>query len=334
MTSISNVPGFNPIPGALGGDPANGKAGIGGQPNVGNGNMAARGLPSGLNVLGHLLGGASSDPLANVSRGSTEDAKGASAQAIQAKLAEINAGGGLSGSLASMIGRLMIEMAQDQREQAMKDRAAAREAAQSELLSQAGQMQKAASEMMKGAITNAVLGGLAAGVSGLSSMASFAKQGKELTKMNSALGEMKSLDGAMDAATKAGDKLQAGDKIGMKQVEMHMKQLGTLHQNASNAFSVADKASAKFQSLSGGIDQLAGAAKAAGASTDGAMQAEAKKLDAAGSKDAAQAEYQKQMADAQQEVMDNMKQMMQQIINFIKEMQDAEVEAMRSITRA
>jgi hypothetical protein len=72
---------------------------------------------------------------------------------------------------------------------------------------------------------------------------------------------------------------------------------------------------------------------AGGTSTDSKAQAEAKKLEAQGSRDAAEAQEAQQTADSKKQMEEALNDMIKQIINFLKEMREAEVDAMRSLTK-
>ncbi|WAJ30505.1 hypothetical protein [Antarcticirhabdus aurantiaca] len=308
-----------------------------------------------------------------------------------------------TGDIAKFLARVMIEFAGDQRQQALNDRVLARQAAQAEMMNQAGQQEKAATEMMAGAITNAVLGAVGGALAFAGSAASFAGQAKGLVQMNSAAKQsaaaQKTMDGLLDSAgtssqtTKSTQAAKGGSvdvdvSVKVTQVGPKPKDAGSIggaktpdgvgtpgnlppknaatdaddaiaklnqkdaalakmtpeqaqQYRAAEAmkargdqnFTLAEKQNQMVMTFGQAIETIGGIQKTIGGSADSAMQATAKKSEAEGSRDAADAEYAKQVADGKKEIQDAMNEMMKQIINFIKEMQDAEVEAMRAITR-
>lgn len=276
---------------------------------------------------------------------------------LNATLGSLNAAGALLrgegggsidafvGDIASLLGRLMIMQAFDQREQAMQDRMAAHKAAQADLLGQADKMVEAAAKMMTGALTNLILGSVAAGASVAGSLTSAIGGLKSLKEMNT---QMKSLQTANKSLTEATEGVKAlSDMKGVFTSKSSRVELNDMMEGAQatqtaaqikvdtlgKSFNMAHTTAGNFTSIGQMVNAAGDIAKSGGTGTDGMMQAEAKKTEAEGSRMAAEAQNQQQIADAKKQVMDDMKQMVQQIIDFIKNLQENEVDAMRAITK-
>lgn len=206
------------------------------------------------------------------------------------------------GNLARFLARVMIEQAAEQRQNALDERLKAREQAKGELMNQAGELDKAASKMLQGATTALITGLVAASIQIIASAVSLVGSVKSFNAMNTA--QKQSLTAVDDAAKKA--------------IETTLQ---------------------KAQAIAGILDSVAkigdpiGKAVGTGQSADGMMQAEAKKMEAQGARDAAEAQEFQQIADNKKQMEDALNDMMKQIINFLKEMREAEVDAMRSLTK-
>ncbi|MBC8130162.1 MAG: hypothetical protein H7Y08_07545 [Rhizobiaceae bacterium] len=226
------------------------------------------------------------------------------------------------GDIAKFLGRAMIEFATQQRQNALDERMAARDAAKAQLMDQATQMDAAAAKMESGALANAILGGISAAVSGISAGMSVFKQGAEIKSMTSAAADTKASNKAMATVNESGfDAPQLKSEIS-----------GSL-KNADVSFNLAQSRSQQAMT-SAQIGEAVGTGfRIAGTATDSMMQAGAKTADAEGARDAAEATYQQQVGDQKKEIQQAMDEMIKQLINFLKEMQEAEVDAMRALTK-
>lgn len=210
------------------------------------------------------------------------------------------------GDLAKLLARLMIEQTADQRQNALNDRLLARDKAKGELMNQADQLGKAADKMIEGATTALITGLVGAGLQILGAAVNLA-------------GAFKALGGMGDAQKATQQAINDANKQAMKAAEQ--------------AFGKAQTMGQLFGTLSQIGSGLGDATKAGGTSADARLQAEGKKLEAEGSRDAAQAQEYQQIADNKKQMEEALNDMMKQIINFLKEMREAEVDAMRSLTK-
>ncbi|KQT54068.1 hypothetical protein ASG43_00025 [Aureimonas sp. Leaf454] len=227
------------------------------------------------------------------------------------------------GDIAKFLGRAMIEFAGQQRQSALDDRMAARDAAKAQLLEQAKEMDQSADKMMTGAIVNAVVGGLSAAVSGISAGLSVAQQGSQIKTMTGAMAETKSGNKALsdmhgiDTDVAKGVKFDINANIATNKTKFDIAQAGS--QRAMT---------------SGQIGEAVGSGmKTVGGTTDASLQADAKHDDAQGARDAADATYQQQVGDQKKELQQAMDEMIKQLISFLKDMQENEVDAMRALTK-
>lgn len=152
-------------------------------------------------------------------------------------------------------------------------------------------------------------------------------------KMDKAADKMKS--GALTSLITAvvGGIVSAGASVAS--VGASFKQIGGM-KSALGDKSAFDLANSKFQTANtlGQAGNTAGdIASKGGASADTRAQADAKKMDAEGSRAAAEAQNHQQQADMKKEIQDGLNDMIKQIINFLKELKEAEIDAMRSLTR-
>ena len=205
------------------------------------------------------------------------------------------------GNIAKFLARAMIEMASEQRQNALADRMAARETAKAELISQAGQMEKAADKMAQGALTSLITGVIGGAISVGASLGGAIAGASQLSKMSTATGMKGATPDAIAAAKTAFDKGQT-----ISSTASSFAQVGTAFGDIT---------------------------KTGGSSSDGRLQADAKREEAQGSRHAAEAQYAQQAAELKKDVQDTMSEMIKQIINFIKELKEAEVDAMRALTR-
>lgn len=248
------------------------------------------------------------------------------------------------GDIARFLARAMIEFAGDQRQSALKDRLAARQQAKAELLEQAGKMDDAANKMISGATTaliiGAVGGALSIAGSGLAALGSVRQLGT-MTK------SMKSTQAASENASKFTDEFSNLNKLAQHTsgvdaakiksattaTKASQKAADMAHDAEKAVFDVASTKAQMFTSLGQVSSATGDIGRSGSASVDTLAQAEAKKIDADGARDAAEAQYAQQVADMKKELQDSLNDMIKQIINFIKEMKDAEVDAMRALTR-
>lgn len=236
---------------------------------------------------------------------------------------------GLVGNIAKFLARAMIESAGEQRQNALADRLAARETAKAELISQANKMEKAADKMAAGAITNLVAGVVGGAMSIGGSAFSAVKGMGQLTEMKGVLGSLKTANADAVQLGKL-EKLAPGmSKLAPDSIAQNRGVLGGLDKQfmALNTQMQVTAAKSQIVTSSGDVTKMLGS------TTDARLQAEAKREDAGGARDAADAQVAQQQAELKKDVQDTMNEMIKQIINFLKEMKDAEVDAMRSLTR-
>ncbi|MGQ3211769.1 MAG: hypothetical protein ACT6U0_10175 [Shinella sp.] len=233
------------------------------------------------------------------------------------------------GNIAKFLARAMIESAGEQRQNALADRLAARETAKAELISQAGKMEKAADKMAAGAITNLVAGMVGGAMSIGGSAFSTVKGMGQLAEMKGVLGSLKTANADAVQLGKL-EKLAPGmSKLAPDAIAQNKGTLSGLDKqfNALNSQMQVTTAKSQIVTSSGDVTKMLGS------TTDARLQAEAKREDAGGARDAADAQVAQQQAELKKDVQDTMNEMIKQIINFLKEMKDAEVDAMRALTR-
>lgn len=249
------------------------------------------------------------------------------------------------GDLAKLLARVMIEQASEQRQNALNDRLAARETARGELLSQAQQMTEASQKMMSGAVTAivtasiggalSVTGSLAGALGTLSQLGKMGTQAKATEAANKALSqatdEVSNLSKMLKGTTNPGQIAQLNAKLDPAKNAMTAAQAAQTA--AGNLFNVANTKGGLAGAFGQAGSALGDTTSRAGAGADAKQQAEAKALDAQGSRDAAEAQYAQQQADLKKELQDSLSDMIKQIINFIKELKEAEVDAMRALTK-
>lgn len=205
-----------------------------------------------------------------------------------------------TGSMIDYLARVLVEQSAQQREQALNDRIVARQAAQKELLAQAGQMQKSADELEKGAgaalATSLTMSILSAGLSGLSMI-------KGITSMKS----LKTLKNDLDTNPATTDK-----DLGLESIKQKDARNGGI----------------------GGMGQTANQLGMSGsnyASTD--SQAASKEAEAQGSVDAAQAQELEMIADIKKEMEQGFSELIQSIISFLRDLGESEADLARAFTR-
>ena len=233
------------------------------------------------------------------------------------------------GNIAKFLARAMIETAGEQRQNALNDRLAARETAKAELVSQADKMEKAADKMAAGAITNLVAGVIGGAMSIGGSTFSTVKGMGQLTEMKDVLGSLKIANADAVQLGKL-EKLAPGmSKMAPDSIAQSQGRLGGLDKQFTALNSQMQVTATKSQVVTSSGDVT----KMLGSTTDARLQAEAKREDAGGARDAADAQVAQQQAELKKDVQDTMNEMIKQIINFLKEIKDAEVDAMRALTR-
>ncbi len=274
-------------------------------------------------------------------------AEKALAQALQAFAAAGSPAESFTGDIARLLSRIMIEQAGEARQNALRDRLNARDAAKADLLSQAGNLRDAASKMVAGAVANLVTGSLSGllsiGAAGISLGTSFG----QIRNMTSNMSATKTATETANAAT---EEIGNASKI-LKNASLgkaDKAQLNTVVDTATRAKTAAEQAASQaadaFRLANAKADAainlgklgeaIGGLGKSIGSGTDAHYQAMAKTSDAQATEDAAEAQYTQQTVEMKKAVQDAASDMMKQIIAFIKELRDAEVEAMRAITRA
>lgn len=249
------------------------------------------------------------------------------------------------GDLSKFLARAMIEMASEQKQNALNDRLAAREQARADLLGQAKSMQDAADKMAAGAMTSlitsvvggalSIAGSMTSAISGLSQLKNMTQAVKAGNQVSGELSETSDMIGKLNKLAPSIKNEQFAASVEIKLTELGSKE-NALTQKLTAGQKAFDLASNKSQTY-GALGQAASAGgditRGIGSSQDATAQADAKRMDAEGSKDAAQAQYDQQVADSKKQVEDSLDDMIKQIIDFLKQMKDAEADAMRSLTR-
>lgn len=111
------------------------------------------------------------------------------------------------------------------------------------------------------------------------------------------------------------------------------KMSAAMKSGSDQAFKSAEALSTAFSGIGSAVRSGGDMIGAGGRGAEGITQAEAKKTEAEGSRDAADAQFQQQTADLKKDIQQQMDEMIKQIINFLKEMREAEVDAMRALTK-
>ncbi len=240
-------------------------------------------------------------------------------EAALSQLGDSNSGAAVFvGNIARLLARIMIEQTAEQRQNALNDRLAAREQAKADLMGQADKLDEAATKMMEGANTALITGLVAASLQILASAVSL-------------VGSLKALGGMSDAQKATQKTLD--DVAGKTLDEAAQKAVDHALQATKQLFDKAGALGGVFTAI-GQIGTAAGQGiNAAGSSQDAKAQAQAKEMEAEGSRNAAEAQESQQTADNKKQIEEALNDMMKQIINFLKELREAEVDAMRSLTR-
>lgn len=220
------------------------------------------------------------------------------------KLVEGGAGSAFLGDVSRFLAQALIQQAGEQRQAALEERLNARDLAKSQLLEQASKMQEGADKMREGA-TAALISGLVAGLISMAmSVVSIVGNAANMGKLNKLTPDMK---------------LQGG------------KEMDSL---AKLEFAKVDTSSKILDSGRSLGQAGADIVKAIGSHQESMAQAAAKELDSQGSLLAAEAQYAQQASDMKKDLQEQMNDMIKQIVNFLREVREAEVDAMRAITRA
>lgn len=220
--------------------------------------------------------------------------------------------------IMSLIGKLMIEQAQSQRESALNNRLNAREEAKGQLLDQASQMDKAAAEMVSGAIVSLVMTVVASAIAiagaGLSLKSSFGGTQAKIEAANKAGADY--AGGMMKAGMSPTGAVTAGGQVAKD----------TLGKTVTNLD--------KFGMLANQIGQAVSNILSAGGGLGKAMyEAASKEAEADGARLAAQAQDTQADADMAKEIQSALDEMLKAIINFLKELREAEANQMQALTR-
>ncbi|WP_181705336.1 type III secretion system translocon subunit SctB [Chthonobacter rhizosphaerae] len=240
--------------------------------------------------------------------------------------------------IRSLLGRLAVEQATSQRQAALNERTLSRQEAKSALLGQAGEMENAAKEMMRGAVLSLALAVTASAISIIGAVASIGGSLKNVAgKMNT--------DGAAGAGKAAGTADSVGDAakdLGKPGSEAVSKAAGTMDAVGDAAKETA-KASSGWRNLSGlekalfVTDKIAnpagGVFSAAGNFLKAESDARGKELEAKGMRLSAEAQDLQADADRAKELQQAAEDLLKAIIAFLKELQEAEVNAMQAMTR-
>jgi hypothetical protein len=237
------------------------------------------------------------------------------------------------GDIAKILARAMLEQSASERKNALEGRLAAREQAAAESLQQADKLKEAADKMMSGALTSLIVGIVSAavsivgsGISGFASLGAMSKLSGLAKNANSAF-KAESFTKAMEFA-KAGEFTKATQV--MKTADIGFKELDDAQKIVMQKINLAAEAMTSLGRVATGLGDM-GRAGAQGA--DAKAQAEAKTIEADASLDAAQSQYSQQTMEMRKEVQDSMKEFAEKIVEFIRQLQDAEVDAMRAITK-
>ncbi|WP_294641431.1 type III secretion system translocon subunit SctB [uncultured Aureimonas sp.] len=249
----------------------------------------------------------------------------------ETSFAALAASGNDYSEISRLLGSLLIEFAQQQRESAMNQRSLGYEKAKTELLGQAGKLEDAAKKMKDGALTSLIVGVVTAAVSMVASSVSLGGQVKGIAKANTAL---KNIDTAQQGLNDATNTAKIAKGLGSNRnfdtdLNFHQSQVKTA-QVENDALGASTQ---RFAAVGQIGEQIGGMGRASASGSEGLMQAEAKSMEADGSRFAAEATVQQQKADMGKEVQQAAEEMIRQIINFVKDLQDSEVEMMRAVTR-
>lgn len=286
-------------------------------------------------------------PGADLSPARLKEAEAALQRALEGFAAAGSPAASFTGDIAKLLSRIMIEQAGEAKQNALRDRLNAREAARGDLLSQAHNMHEAASKMMAGAVaslvTGTISGALSIGAAGVS-------LGTSVGQIRNMTSQIDATRTATEAASAATDEVGNASKIlknaGLGKTDK--AQLASVIDTAGRAKTAAEQAASQaadaFRLASAKADAavnlgrlgeaIGGLGRSIGSGSEAHYQAGAKADDARAAEEAAQAQYTQQTADMKKDVQDAAADMIRQIIAFIKELRDAEVEAMRAITRA
>jgi hypothetical protein len=223
-----------------------------------------------------------------------------------------------------VLGKLMIEIAQMQRKDALESRLMAREQAKGQMMDQAGDMREAAAKIMTGAIISLVVtvvaslvtiaasvGNTASGLKGISGQ----KQALDGQKMASQGQTQQSYRGATDAQKTEGMKLES------QGYDLNKKGLD------GQAVSMKQQLKADL------ISQLGQIIQGFGNMMDSNFQSQAKVEEAEGQEHAAQAEHAKGEADIARDTQQQLDEFINKLIEFLKNLNETEVNQMAAVTR-
>lgn len=218
----------------------------------------------------------------------------------------------------SLLGKLMIEQAASQRHSALQDRIASRQAAKADLMDQATSMDKAAEQMMTGAIISLVMTVVSSAISVIGSVAAlsntfsgFGDKVSNATKAGQALS---------DASKEAGMGAQKAAGLGSR---LTQEILSKTVSRTEQAFNILEKLA---PAVSNAIN---GAAQFGKSVTD----SDAKHIEAAGARSAAKAQDKQADADQAKEIQQALDEMLKAIINFLKELRETEANMMQAMTK-
>ncbi len=221
-------------------------------------------------------------------------------------------------SAAKLLGRVLVELAAQQRQEALDSRLVARTAARAELEAGANKLRDASQDLRDGAkkalITGAITSGVAIAAAGAGGIAGGATMSKASQGMSGTAGATaKAADAVDDAAATASKSLEAANK------QLISNQAGGLAA-IGQSFAAGGGAAG---TLGGAISQQQSAEGQADAQLD---QAEQAKLQA-------EAEVTKSEGELETSEQQALQEFVNQMIQFLKEMRDAEVEQMAVVTR-
>lgn len=267
----------------------------------------------------------------------SQDELDAMSQIRSANEASLGAAGFDYDQISSLLGKLMIEYAGNQRTNAMNQRSLGYQQAKAESLSQANELKEAADKMSKGADLSMGIGIAFAGVSMIMSSASLVKQftgaaksmkpGGAMDQVNKSQQELNSLKLEGNFEKMKYGKVSEGTKESIKTARTELK-------TNTEKLSEIDKGVQRFQTMAEIGQTLSNSAGQLGRGLDTKEQANAKRDEAEGSIHAAEATQAQQKADLAKEVQSAMDDMIKSILNMIKELKDSKVEMMRAITRS
>ncbi len=219
---------------------------------------------------------------------------------------------------ARILGRILVELGAQQRQEALDSRLLARSTARAELVAGADKLRDASSDLRDGAqkamVTAAITSGVAIAAAGAGGVAGGMAMGTASKGMSTAgQAATKAVDGMDDAAVTATKSLEAANK--------------TLIGNKAGGIASIGQS---FAAGGGAAGTIGGAVSQQQSATG---QADSQLDQAEGSELQAEAEVTRSEGELEANEQQALQEFVNQMIQFLKEMRDAEVEQMAVVTR-